>query len=63
MSRGSDDGPATGDQTGAAETVRSSEHAKPLSPETLDWMRRFQEGGVEMATDEECRKAIAARLF
>lgn len=63
MARVSEDGFAPGDQIDTAESVRSSEHAKPLSPETLDWMRRFQEAGVEMATDEECRKAIAARLF
>lgn len=63
MPRVSEDGSASGEQIAAAESVRSSEHAKLLSPETLDWMRRFQEAGVEMATDEECRKAIAARLF
>lgn len=63
MSRFSDDGPAPGDLAGAAESGHSSECAKPLSPEMLDWMRRFQEAGVEMATDEQCRKVIAARLF
>jgi hypothetical protein len=63
MSRFSDDGPAPGDQSGCTEGIRPSERAKPLSPQTLDWMRRFQEAGVEMARDEECRKAIAARLF
>lgn len=41
----------------------SRKKAKPLSAETEDWMRRFQAAGVEMATDEACRKAIAARLF
>lgn len=46
-----------------AESVRSGEPAKPLSPAMLDWMRRFQEGGVLMATDEDYRKAIATRLF
>jgi len=58
-----DDGPVYGDQAEAWEGVHSGEPAKPVSPATLDWMRRFQEAGVEMATDEECRKAIAARLF
>lgn len=39
------------------------EAAKPLSPAMLDWMRRIQKAGVEMATDEEARKTIAKRLF
>lgn len=63
MSGSSDDGPALDDQNGATDSVRPSERAKPLSPEKLDRMRRFQEAGVEMAMDEECRIAIAARLF
>jgi len=41
----------------------SGEAAKPLSPAMLDWMGRIQKAGVEMATDEEARKAIAKRLF
>ena len=63
MSRFSDDGPATGDQADAVESVRLGEPAKPLSPAMLDWMRRIQEAGVRMATDEDYRKTIAARLF
>jgi hypothetical protein len=50
-------------QAEAAEGAGSGESAKPLSPASADWMRRFQEAGVELATDEERRKAIAARLF
>ena len=50
-------------QAEAAGGDSSSEQAKPVSPEKADWMRRFQEAGVELAADEECRKAIAARLF
>lgn len=51
------------DQPDVADSARSRGTAKPLSPEMKDWMRRFQEGGVKMANDEEARKAIAKRLF
>lgn len=51
------------DQADVADSARSRGPAKPLSPEMKDWMRRFQEGGVKMANDEEARKAIAKRLF
>lgn len=63
MTEFSDDGPASDDQIAAAARGRSGEPAKPLSPAMLDWMHRFQEAGVRMATDEDYRKTIAARLF
>ncbi|GEM_PF-4452653 len=63
MVRFSNDGSALGGEADTADGVRPGEPAKPLSPAMLDWMRHIQEGGVRMATDEEYRKAIAARLF
>lgn len=63
MSKFSDGGPAPGHKADVVERARAGDPAKPLSLAMLDWMCRFQEGGVRMATDEDYRKAIAARLF
>lgn len=63
MSEFLDGDPAFRAQAEPAEKVRSGEPAKPLSPAMLDWMRRIQEGSIRMASDEDYRKTIAARLF
>ena len=60
-SQGTSTNNATSD--GFLNTPIDRQQVNPLDPEIEAWTNRMQQGGKEMATNEEVRKAIAERLF